>query len=350
MIQGLVFVSFLSLSFIEDAVLKIPICLRGLVAFAFLLLAPSIQAQRGELASLLLFPKYDSGFGQINLVSVTNVDNGPYSPVDVTWRYTVESSCSVVTKLETLNSNDNLTVMTSSHAGVLARGYLEVFATNSSQQPIVHNQLMGTSMIIDAFGGDSYTIEPYSLKAIGTEVAGSLTDLNGNGRLDLNGNEYDSVGESHMFPRFMGQSGIFNSQFVLVDLSGGQGYSTTVAGFAYNDNEEVFSFEHEFSCWEEVDLLAVSFLFDNGFLQTNTNHDPNEVFGVPAIETGWVEIEGVFSAGMFSAFQDPAIVALMIEQDSFGTSTSTHPAFRGSNTSGSLIPDGDAQSAAGAAQ
>ena len=58
----------------------------------------------------------------------------------------------------------------------------------------------------------------------------------------------------------------------IVDLGGNQAVDFLV----YNDNEEVFSTQVDFVCWEDFDLLDISGLFGETFLET-TNHNPNEI-------------------------------------------------------------------------
>lgn len=313
------------------------ILLTGILALTGL--APSAAAQRGKPASLLLFPEYDSRSGLLNLITVTNIDETPGAEVLLQWEFIDGAFCTRHNRTTSLASGDTLTVVASSYNPFPSQGYLYVYAKDDASSPIVHNQLIGTSTILDGLGNLEYTVEPYTFLGVGP--AGSSTDTNGNGRRDLNGTEYSTAGDSFIFPRFLGQTASRTSELILVDLTGGPGYDTYVNMFWYNDNSQIFSVQHIFQCWEKVPLQSVSTVSTNDFLANFTVHDPDEVIGLPSMETGWFEVDGYVTEGANLIF-NPAIVALLVESTVTGRSSSSHPAFVGSQTNGSLFPSGSA--------
>jgi hypothetical protein len=308
-------------------------------------LAAPTAAQRGSPGSLLLFPEYDTtiGAGVVNLITVTNTElDTPNGSMETYWEYVNGWDCSRTQVIEPLNGADTLTVYASAHAHTTEMGYLYVYAVDAdSQQPMVHNHLIGTSIIIDGLGGVKYTIDPLSFDGIGD---GTYTDLDADGVRDLDGMEYAMVSDTIILPRFLGQSSVITSDLVMIDLTGGAGFTTTIDFLIFNDNEEVFSAEHSFQCWTKVPLLNVSGIFDNFFLSNYTNHDPNEVLGATYIESGWVEMHGdETDDGVGPAIEDPAFACILIDRRvDTGTRTAIHPVGMGTQNNGSLFPNGDA--------
>lgn len=305
------------------------------------LLAPAAMGQRGHPGSLLLFPEYDSTPGTFGLTTVTNTDDTPGASVRVRFFYVNGDTCEEFNRAETLASSDTFTAVTSLHNPQHERGYLFVTATDSDFQDIVYNHLIGTSTIVDGFDQLEYTVEPFSFRGIGGGTPGSLTDLNGNGRRDLNGFEYSPVGQEYLIPRFLGQSGVYSSQLVLVDLSGGANFETEVRIWAHNDNGDEFFSDFTFSCWSKSALASVSPLTTQSFL-LSSNHNPVEILGASSIESGWLRIDGLGSNEIEGSdkISNPAVVALLVEGSVIRRRTSTHASYLGLQTNGSLLPGG----------
>src|SRR5690606_27877074 len=139
--------------------------------------------------------------------------------------------------------------------------------------------------------------------------SGLAGDLDADGVLDLDGVEYSRVPDTFVFPRFIGQNAVRQSDLVLVALTGDGGWTTLVDLLVSNDNEEIFSNQYPFSCWTKVGLDAVSSVFTQNFLVNFTNQNPVEPIGWPAVETGWVQLRGRSASNLLATVDDPAILA-----------------------------------------
>lgn len=296
-------------------------------------------AQRGAPGSLLLFPEFDSRPGRMNLVTVTNT-NAYETSMRTRWQYVFASNCSSLEVVEPLGPNDTLTVVAGAHAAAQGVGYLVVSA-ESGGEALVHNHLAGTSVLLDAFGDQGYTVEPFAFRAPG--VPGAPTDHDGDLRRDLDGLEYTRAGDQYEFARFLGQGARHQSHLVLVDLTGGAAFQTTIDLLIANDNGELFSSQHGFTCWTKVPLLGVSPVFHNGFLANLTNQAPGEVVGEPSVESGWMRLDGAVATELVgeTVLLDPAFVAFLVEATTLDGRETGSPAFRvGEQSNGSLVPDG----------
>lgn len=302
------------------------------------------MAQRGHPASLLLYPEYHAGLGTIHLTTVTNIDDTPGAEIDVHYTYVNGGNCSEFHKTETLKSLDTLTVLSLTHTPLGDEGYLYVYAENANQQAVVHNRLIGTSSVFSAFDNMAYTVEPFSFRAIGS--TGSLTDVDQDGRRDLNGVEYAHVGDQYLFPRFFAQSPIFSGDMILIDLTGGAGFETKARFWIHNDRGDDFSADVHFQCWTKAPLSSMTTLMSQSFLES-TNHDPNEILGMSVFESGWLRVDGDVTYDLAQTIPDPAIVALLVETTSI-RQASTHPAFQGVQGNASLTPGGSSSLNGGA--
>jgi hypothetical protein len=131
-------------------------------------------------------------------------------------------------------------------------------------------------------------------------------------------------------PRFFGNVGTrVKTHLVLIGLTGAR-FSTLINFLVYNDNEEVFSTQHEFDCWDKVCLTDISGVFRRDFLLT-TNQNPFEIRGLnpmapPAaaggdaapsgalLEAGWYRMDGAVAQSTNTVVTDPAFLAMQIER------------------------------------
>jgi hypothetical protein len=120
----------------------------------------------------------------------------------------------------------------------------------------------------------------------------------------------------------------------MIGLTGTK-FSTTVAFQIYNDNEESFSSEYTFDCWERVPLSSISGAFDNSFL-VSTNHDSGEIAGFPLWESGWFVLNGAIANSTTTSVSNPAMLAAMVEVSRL--SAADLPFTIGSQSNGSLLP------------
>jgi hypothetical protein len=302
--------------------------------------------------SLLLYPEFDNRAGTVTVLTVTNT-NDDISPaagnplaqagtVRVEFKYIGkydndynEINCEEFNREAVLTPNDTLTLITNAHNPQHEQGYVYVFAKDMSGASTVHNYLIGNILTVDGFSSFEYSVNPIAFDGVGDE--GSATDVDGDGHHDLDGVEYSEAADEILIPRFLGQGGYYQSELILVALSGGSAFSTTLDFLIYNDNEEVFSSEYTFDCWDQVHLLEISGIFDNEFLASFTNQNPAEVLGAPEVESGWMRIDGGIANSTVQSINDPAFAAVLVERIS-DKGASDLPFENGSQDNGDLLP------------
>ena len=307
------------------------------LALALMMSSVPVQGQtlRGEAASLLLFPEYDNQSpGVSTLLTVTNTNDDPDDGSVLTeWIY-VGSDCLELNRNELLTPGDTLTLLSGIHNPTATRGYLVVVAKHpvtGLAMPFDH--LIGTSTLLDGFDQNGTTLEPFAFRAVGG-------DVDGDGRYRFDGLEYQAAPAELLIPRFLGQdvAQSVQSDLLLIDLTGGRDHTTAVDFLVYNDNEEVFSAQRTFSCWERFPLQGVSGLFGNAFLKS-TAHDPFEIVGASQQEAGWLVVDGASTQPPVGApIPDPAILALVVDRDPIGGAM--QPFFRGTQENGGFPPEG----------
>lgn len=310
------------------------IVLTGLTAIASLGMASEALAGGRTAGSLLLYPEFDNRAGDVTVLTITNVDDAVEVDVEFVYigRYgnsENEVNCAEFNREETLTPNDTLTLLTRAHNPQMEQGFVYAFAREGVANPILHNGLIGNVLTIQGFDGIEYGINAVSYMGI-------LPEDNGNGLRDLDGAEYETSPAEIQIPRFFGQGGMFMSELVLIGLSGGAQFNTTVDFLIYNDNEEVFSSEHTFYCWDRIYLTEVTNLVNNDFLANSTNNDPNEMLGMNTIETGWIRMWGAIASSTSTDIADPAIYAVLIEKIG-GYGGADLPFEAGVNANGKLL-------------
>lgn len=295
--------------------------------------------------SLLLFPEFDNRTGDMTLITVTNTDCTANGDVDVEFVFIDERDCSEFNTTISLTPCDTFTAITNALNPNMEQGYFYAFAKNAAGDPITHNGLIGSAMVISGLEQFDYQVNPVAF--LGMTAAGSNTDLDDDGVRDLDGLEYDHAPDTITVPRFIGQ-GVdslgdgtpVNSHLILIGLSGGQDFTTTICFNVYNDNEEGFSGEHSFDCWDKPTLLEVEGSFSNFFLKEFTDHDPQEILGAAnRRESGWICIDGCVAVSQQETIQDPAFYAVLVER--VGSYMAADLPFEcGRQTNGALLPRG----------
>ena len=242
--------------------------------------------------------------------------------------------CTEFNRVEHLTPNDTLTLVTTLHNPSAYQGYAYAFAKNSSGDAIAFDFLVGQVIATNALVATDYAMNAV---AFGSPLStGSSTDLDGDWVRDMNGAEYDQVPDQIHIPRFIGQTFDRSAHLILVAMSGGPSFTTSLDFLAYNDNEEVFSTQYSFYCWDRVPLLSVSALFGQEFLSNGTSHDLAE--SLSGAETGWIRIDGGSASSSAHNIPDPAFYAVLVEGIS-DTSSSDLP-FEHCQQSAHLLPRG----------
>ena len=292
--------------------------LLALAALLVVAIAPSVMAGGRKPGSVLVYPVQRSGPLFVTIVSVTNINTLPMTPVSLGGATTVHFeyantvpnpadpqiplNCVIFDRYEFLTPADTLSVLTTCHNATTAggqEGFLVVSAQNPSlfDVPWAWDFLIGSELVINASGG-MYSVNAIPFKAFVAPTA--PTDLNGNGALDFDGLEYEGVPDLLYVDTFLALAG---SQLALLNLTGGPMAVNTVYMDVWNDNEYPLSTTKLMGCWFDQPLTAVSPLFEESFLQNSTPHDPTELdlncSGVGGVETGWARIQslGVFLPG-----------------------------------------------------
>lgn len=311
-------------------------------------LTPSPNYRRP--GSLLLFPEFDTRDGEYTVITVTNVDciQNTGENIDVEFVFIDEDGCGEFNKTISLTPCDTYTFLASALNPNPERGYMYAFAkqydgANPNGTPISWNYLIGNEMVISGFSFFDYSMNPVVFRSSLDD--GVVTDLDGDGYRDLDGSEYEPAPNIITIPRYFGQDGVtqdpglFNSQLILIGLTGGQRFDTTACILYYNDNEEVFSTEWTWRCWDKPYLLDINFGFGNDWLHNNTDDDDDEIFGESDRESGWICIEGCQASSDSEAIDNPAIYAVLVEH--VGTLGIADLPFEcGIRTNGTLLPRG----------
>lgn len=297
---------------------------------------PCFEFNRRMPGSLLLYPEYRNGPGRVTVYTVTNANCNQFSgATEVEFRYIAKEDCSEANQEEVLTPCDTYTFLTSTHTGV-SEGYGYIYAkrntstpANPAGEPHVFNHLIGELLVIDGWDALDYAVNAVSFKGVGAQ--GMPTDQdgdggNGDGIRDLDNQEYEPAPDRIFIPRFLGQDvgmpmGV-NSELILINLSGGAAFratpvnsagGTTISILGFNDNEEIFSAEYTFSCWDRVPLLTLSSSYGNNALK-GLGDDPFEIAGAMGRESGWFKIDGLVANSTVESIVNPAIYAVLVEQ------------------------------------
>ena len=318
--------------------------LSGLTALAALGMTSEAFADGRNPGSLLLYPEFNNRQSDLTLVTVTNTNpdvvNGT---VNVEFIYIGKFNrdgesinCLEFNRTETLTANDTLSVITSAHNPQQEQGFVYVFAKDpATGKPVAWDWLIGNLMAIRGIESFEYSMNPIAFKGIGD---GEFTDQDGDAVRDLDGMEYEQLPDEILIPRFLATGFGFESELILLGLSGGASFDTIVNFLIYNDNEEVFSAQRQFHCWERARLSDISGVFGNQFLK-GTNHALNEIVGASSRESGWMRLDGATAFSSAEQISDPAIYAVLVEKvNIFGAADL--PFENGLQPNGDLFPLG----------
>jgi hypothetical protein len=296
-----------------------------------------VRVDRVKPASLVLWPEFDSRPGQITLLSLSNTNRNYINGfVRVEFVYIDGQTCLETNRTAQLTPNDTITVVSWAHQGGTNRGYAYAFACSPSGVPISYNFLIGSEIVLDGLEALDYGMNAFTWRAL--PPVRQPTDLDNDGIRDLNGLEYEPSPDVIMIPRFLGQNATTHGSLLLVALSGGLQFTTTVDLQIFNDNEDPFSAQYTFRCWAKVPLLEISNMFSNSMLHASED-DPNEVLGDPATEAGWLRLDGRIATSSVTTIVDPAFLAVLVENRGL-FSASALPWELCTQTNGDLLPLG----------
>ena len=291
-------------------------------------LASSVEANGRNPGSLLLFPEFDNRNSHLTLLTVTNTNtgvnpDGSNGTIRVEFiyigRYGPDNTslpCLETNRTETLTANDTLSLLTSYHNPNHEQGYVYAFAKSvQTGQAVAFNYLIGNVLTLESLDQLEYSMNPVAFRGI-------FSSNDGDNVRDLDGNEYEPVTDEVYIPRFIGSSaqpgaaagGLYDSELLLIGLSGGTRFETIVNFWVYNDNEEAYSAQYQFRCWDRVKLRDINGIFTQDFLANFTNNAPNEIIGANSVESGWIRVYGGNAFSSAENIDDPAIYAVLVER------------------------------------
>lgn len=311
--------------------------LRGLLPLlcALSFVAPDALADRNDPGSLLIFPEYDSRVGSYTFITVTNVNTS--ESVSAHFLYVDGETCLRSNGFKTLTPRDTVTFLATTQAPDIGRGYCYAYALSTTTgAPTDFDFLIGSQITVDGSSSSEYSLNAMVFE--GMPGHGLSTELNGNGDRDLDGLEYSKTPDRIAIPRFFGQlpgPNMPRAELILIGLTGTK-FTTTANFLVYNDNEQGFSAQHTFDCWDRVALIDISGVFSNTFL-LGTDHDMNEIQNWPLFESGWFEIDGGSASSTSTTISNPALLAAMVEVSRM--SSADLPFTIGEQDNGSLLPN-----------
>ncbi|MHC4946243.1 MAG: hypothetical protein ACYTG7_24790 [Planctomycetota bacterium] len=286
--------------------------------------------------SVLIYPFYrveesipDKAVSKDTMITVTNVNPDmkldqyglPGGTIDVRFVFQdVHDNCLPFDCWKRLTPYDTFSVMLSDYIPFhgLSEGWFFLHAVDTETgESLDFDYLIGHAMYFDSEAMVYFSYNPLAYQ--GVPGHGLPTDLDLDGYSDLNGLEYQQVGDNQMYARFIGTYtnavDAFKTDLLLVNLTGGIFFQSTLKFLIFNDNEQAWSAFYDFWCWEVVPLDAFGEVFTNEWL-LNSNHDPDEcldLFGNPEMETGWFKMDGAFAWSPSKSVEDPAFVSLLLE-------------------------------------
>jgi hypothetical protein len=288
--------------------------------------------------SLLVYPMFDNTRGTFTFLTVTNTNSDVVNGnVMVEFIYIDARTCLEFNRSHLLTANDTLSVITNLHNPNMHRGYAYVFAKSpTTGKAIAWDHLAGSNLV---FGNS--TVYDVELNAIVYRAAeglaeGADTDLDSDNVRDLDGVEYQQSADELIIPRFFGNNEDVRTDLVLIGLTGAR-FTTIIDFLIYNDNEEVFSSQYSFDCWDRVRLPNVTRAFTEDFL-VSTNHNLFEIQG-SSLEAGWYRMDGNLAFSTAAQESDPAFLALQLERVSqaAGSAVAALPFCKGVQDNGGLL-------------
>jgi hypothetical protein len=290
-------------------------------------------------SQILLFPTYSTDNGDFAIITITNTATGTEEEgvwVRLVWidggewddfpavKCTPEDSWVYLTPRDTFTFVDGY-VNPESEEGFLYAYVVvsdEVNSKKPETDPATGNVLIGQELIFEGNSrdNDEKLMVAYGINAYGFKNLGGVND---DEYLFLDDVEFELAPHCVYFPRFFGQSGRgWDSDVILINLTGGRHFTALADVLVYNDNEVPFSTTVEFDCYDYLDIDEISNAVDNGFLR-GTDHDEDEPVdgGAPdkgilgKRETGWMMFESVYATNTFltTTIDGAAMLAVLIE-------------------------------------
>ena len=271
-------------------------------ALALIVLSGSVAAQvdfdttltHPITGSVLVFPYID---GPINLISITNTyknrtilpNNQMRGTIRVHFQYVDGDDCLVLNRVEVLTPGDITTFLTANHAPGFTHGWLYVYAEDfETGRPIDFDYLTGDALWIDPSINLMHDVSAIAFRS-GAEESGApigrttgnawaFADLDADGKLDFDDREYERMPKTHYLPTFLQQSLAVQDELVLASPLG-RDFEVVLNALVFNNDEDMFSANIRFTCWDVLKLTEVS------MISKNLGGNPKKPF-----PTGWLRI------------------------------------------------------------
>ncbi len=318
---------------------------RAVLALAAL--GSSVHALDGRKpGSVLVYPIHRSG-PNFTILTVTNTALEPQTPfmlgggTSIAWRFInivpgtsplLPLDCRLVERFAYLTPGDTTAVMAGcQNATPNEEGFVLLSAQdpNSFKTDWSHNFLVGNEIVVNEAGG-LYVLEAIPFRS--PQPRGSHTDADvpelatsglgdADGEIDFDGIEYEGVPDHLYADSFLALPG---SSLTLLNLSGGAYFTAAVGLDIWNDAEHPMSFQFQFRCWFEEELVDLSPIFGQQHLSLNTPNDPTgldlDCDGIGDVETGWFRVRGVQYFSDVDSCLNPALLGAIT------SGPSTYPA------------------------
>ena len=258
-------------------------------------LSASAQPRQHAPASALLFPLFDSGPDATTLITVTNTNtsfeecNEHYRAGDVRlhYQYIDGEAFAEFDRYEFLTPGDTLTVRSDTHNPEGKIGYLLVTAERADAPHAYlvsdFDYLVGSAIVVRASDETAFRYVPYSFQsALESPDACTIvaTDLDGDGAIDFDGNEYVTFPREVIVDSFFEQGARFDNELVLMTTAGNH-ESVETDFFLLNNQGELFRGALQFQ------KFWVGSVSDLTPVASELGGDPLE-FARPSVETGWL--------------------------------------------------------------
>jgi hypothetical protein len=270
------------------------------------------QANTQEPSSVLLFPYYNTNPGNFTFITITNTCTS-VDPITVRIVFVDDVECTPEDVWVELTGKDTYTFLANAVNPELEQGFLYAYVVDPAD-PLLVNELamdclIGQEYVIGNFGTGA--VANFAINAVGFKTGtGAIT---ADGKLHLDGVEFELAPYMVYFPRFFGQDANFISFVILINLTGGKYFIHGADLRVYNDNEQGWSSHIQFPCFVFLPLVNVSNAVTENWLD-NSNNDPDEIVGLTGKESGWIEFTGGEASYFITDIPNASLYAVLIEE------------------------------------
>lgn len=274
----------------------------GMLLALVLAAAPAGAQDTDRPASALIFPLYDATAGAGTILCVTNTNTqSTYCPdrnqkigdVLLHYLYIDGDTWLEFDRYEFLTPGDTLCVIASEHNLDGGRGFLAVTAHDPNGESLLEfDHLVGSAIVVQSglnflwsYAAYGMTTDGFATDCVSIDPDAIANGGDGDGVPDYDGVEYAAFPLTHIVDSFFEEGGDhdFMNQLVLMSTSGRE-YENEIDFLFFNNIEQKFSRNLQFTCWWSGSLSDIS------SIARNLGGDERELGH--KTETGWVRIQG----------------------------------------------------------